>query len=310
LLTIAWVHAEFLLFAVLLMGLMMLSPSQSFNESDFWWQQWMDYAHLETPLYLLALLAMEPFYVAAGFSLYLHRRVELEAWDLELKFREIARHLRASVPLLVLLLLPLWLLPIDTLEAQNQQEIREQVQRITEGERFQEYETVYHWKWNFADREEEDEPFDGSWLQWLKYLPAALRVLFWLLVLAGILFLLWRYRQWLRMQWQALVQRSGAQRSLAAAPVQHKDAPLTASLQSLWQQGEQQTVLRLLFERIRQYYGYSPTMTEQQFMQQQNEDTCSREIAQLRQQVQYAGKPAAETFLRDWQQRCEDRHEA
>jgi len=30
---------------------------------------------------------LEPFYVAAGFGLYLNRRVELEAWDLEQEFR-------------------------------------------------------------------------------------------------------------------------------------------------------------------------------------------------------------------------------
>lgn len=37
--------------------------------------------------YALAVLVIEPFYVAAGFSLYLHRRAELEAWDLEQEFR-------------------------------------------------------------------------------------------------------------------------------------------------------------------------------------------------------------------------------
>lgn len=32
-------------------------------------------------------LALEPFYVAAGFGMYLNRRVELEAWDIEQEFR-------------------------------------------------------------------------------------------------------------------------------------------------------------------------------------------------------------------------------
>lgn len=38
-------------------------------------------------LYWLAMSVIAPFYVAAGFSLYLTRRTELEAWDLELVFR-------------------------------------------------------------------------------------------------------------------------------------------------------------------------------------------------------------------------------
>jgi hypothetical protein len=34
-----------------------------------------------------AVLFLEPFYVAAGFAMYLNRRAELEAWDLEQEFR-------------------------------------------------------------------------------------------------------------------------------------------------------------------------------------------------------------------------------
>ena len=30
---------------------------------------------------------VEPFFVAAGFAMYLNRRVELEAWDIEQEFR-------------------------------------------------------------------------------------------------------------------------------------------------------------------------------------------------------------------------------
>ena len=37
--------------------------------------------------YSAAVLFLEPFYVAAGFALYLNRRAELEAWDIEQEFR-------------------------------------------------------------------------------------------------------------------------------------------------------------------------------------------------------------------------------
>lgn len=43
----------------------------------------------------LAMMVVEPFYVAMGFMLYLNRRTALEAWDLELAFR----HLAARLPL-------------------------------------------------------------------------------------------------------------------------------------------------------------------------------------------------------------------
>lgn len=43
--------------------------------------------------YYLAMSLIEPFYVAAGFTLYLNRRTDLEAWDLELAFRHLRERL-------------------------------------------------------------------------------------------------------------------------------------------------------------------------------------------------------------------------
>jgi len=37
--------------------------------------------------YVAVVLFLEPFYVAAGFAMYLNRRVVLEAWDIEQEFR-------------------------------------------------------------------------------------------------------------------------------------------------------------------------------------------------------------------------------
>ena len=37
--------------------------------------------------YMAIVLFLEPFYVAAGFAMYLNRRVVLEAWDIEQEFR-------------------------------------------------------------------------------------------------------------------------------------------------------------------------------------------------------------------------------
>lgn len=37
--------------------------------------------------YAVIVLLVEPFYVGAGFAMYLNRRVELEAWDIEQEFR-------------------------------------------------------------------------------------------------------------------------------------------------------------------------------------------------------------------------------
>ena len=37
--------------------------------------------------YAIVVLFLEPFYVASGFAMYLNRRAELEAWDIEQEFR-------------------------------------------------------------------------------------------------------------------------------------------------------------------------------------------------------------------------------
>jgi hypothetical protein len=42
----------------------------------------------------LTFLIVEPFYVAGGFSLYINRRTELEGWDIEIIFRQLARRIK------------------------------------------------------------------------------------------------------------------------------------------------------------------------------------------------------------------------
>ncbi|RTQ30831.1 hypothetical protein EJP69_27750 [Variovorax gossypii] len=52
------------------------------TQSDAWLQ-----SLLTAGAYALVVGVLEPFYVAAGFAMYLNRRVELEAWDIEQEFR-------------------------------------------------------------------------------------------------------------------------------------------------------------------------------------------------------------------------------
>ncbi len=47
-------------------------------------------------IYGVTLFVLEPFYVAAGFMLYLNRRTQLEGWDIELDFRNLAHRLEQS----------------------------------------------------------------------------------------------------------------------------------------------------------------------------------------------------------------------
>ncbi len=63
-------------------------PQQNFDLLNIFGAETESYAQLFCTIgYLLAVLFLEPFYVAAGFGMYLNRRAELEAWDIEQEFR-------------------------------------------------------------------------------------------------------------------------------------------------------------------------------------------------------------------------------
>lgn len=56
----------------------------------------------------LAASLIGPFYVGAGFGLYLNRRTEMEAWDVEIAFRRLRDRLQQAAPLLMLALVLAW----------------------------------------------------------------------------------------------------------------------------------------------------------------------------------------------------------
>jgi len=50
---------------------------------------------VEALLYALAISAVEPFYVAGGFALYVNRRIWLEGWDIDLAFHKLEERVAA-----------------------------------------------------------------------------------------------------------------------------------------------------------------------------------------------------------------------
>ena len=56
---------------------------------------------LQNLFYWIAMSVVEPFFVGAGFGLYLNRRTQLEAWDVELAFRRLAARLAGTAAVLL-----------------------------------------------------------------------------------------------------------------------------------------------------------------------------------------------------------------
>lgn len=69
----------------------------TFPDAWYWWYG---------ACYALAVSIVEPFYVGAGFGLYLNCRSKLEGWDVELAFRQTtARLIKSASPVMALLML-------------------------------------------------------------------------------------------------------------------------------------------------------------------------------------------------------------
>ncbi|MDR2113173.1 MAG: DUF4129 domain-containing protein, partial [Candidatus Accumulibacter sp.] len=88
------IHLVFI-FEIGLMQLVdLLVPRDELDESSLYAMFFGQTGLIEDPFFtavwLVAEAIVEPFYVAAGFSLYLNRRSELEGWDIELAFRHMA----------------------------------------------------------------------------------------------------------------------------------------------------------------------------------------------------------------------------
>ena len=94
--SIACWHFEAAIFFGLCLLTLSMIPQQLGETFNLWaWFESMP-AWLELTrngFYVLAVLVVEPFFVAAGFSLYLNRRTVLEGWDIEIAFRRMSARL-------------------------------------------------------------------------------------------------------------------------------------------------------------------------------------------------------------------------
>jgi len=123
-LTVVGLHLEIALDFALIALVWMLTPDfialeffDLLDDSSQWGQLWLNVVGF------CGLSLVEPFYVAAGFTLYLNRRAWLEAWDLELGFRKMAARLapagRVAAGLAMLALgLGLLMIPLENFVAE------------------------------------------------------------------------------------------------------------------------------------------------------------------------------------------------
>jgi hypothetical protein len=124
-----------------------------------------------TGAYIGTVLLLEPFYLAAGFALYLNRRTQLEAWDVELRFRLMRRRLqrvpRAALGLTLIVCTALWSLPEAPAaeppepppvhpELRPEQDAKQVIETVMEDPLFEVYREITRWEFVSEPEEEED----------------------------------------------------------------------------------------------------------------------------------------------------------
>jgi hypothetical protein len=226
-LTIICLNIDFALQLALLALLGMLLPELINMDFLLWLEH---FSRLEQiGLNLLALLALsiiEPFYVAAGFALYLNRRTILEAWDIEIGFRRLAERLgrKISTPLSAvcagLLLTGAVLAPLPLPAQQNAQpetsisdacetlfarqeklhrsasEIQQTLGDVFDEAQFAQCRKETTWRLGDSDWKLDTDPVRAATDPWLPGLGNAIELLLWIVVIlfAGLL-AVWLIRQ-------------------------------------------------------------------------------------------------------------------
>jgi hypothetical protein len=232
----------------------------------------------------LSTSAIEPFYIGAGFGLYLNRRTQLESWDVELVFRRLAERARqASGLILAVLLLVAASLPPSTAQAAAAKSFAKPAaaaansadsrsHRMTPNDLFgsewqahddrfvraanQAYrdpllsptQTITQWVPNTpAKKEAKVLPW---WLGWLSGGLAFIgQYGLWFLAIVLLGFLLWRAPRWL--PWvRDLVRRDAAPTEIteqAIARVEPLPDDVPAAVRALWQAQRPREGLALLY---------------------------------------------------------------
>jgi hypothetical protein len=186
-LTLVCLHFEAVLYWSLLLVTMLLAPAKASEARGFfdgmlasgsgsWWP---------VAAYTATVFVIEPFYVAAGFALYLNRRTVLEGWDIEVALRRLAeRHAALAAALLVALGCLLAPMP-----SYAQKDPRSEIAEVLKAPEFPHEREVLRWRPREAQAPPSGEMPDFSLGR--EFAKIA-RLLLWLAIGGAIVFLAWQ----------------------------------------------------------------------------------------------------------------------
>ncbi len=227
--------------------------------------------------YVLVILFLEPFYVGAGFSLYLNRRAMLEGWDLEIGLRGMAQRIRGAAGVacvcFALFAVPAWLpdaqaadtsasrsgQPLDASQPLDESAAPEVIAKVLAQPVFGHEERFLQWRYiGGREKEKAPESLDPSgFLDWLfnsmlvgSAFAKVMRALLWLLVIAALAWLVWRRDRWLHLiRWRGVAATPEAPIVVAGMDVTPESLPadIPRAVRTLWNQGHHREAMSTLY---------------------------------------------------------------
>lgn len=173
-------------------------------------------------IYAFVVFILEPIYVAGTFCLYLNRRTELEAWDIELNFRQMAERLKkqslgksgqsALLSLSLVIVSVTLIAPTQPIQAEPVKmteeylspeivpatESKRVIEEILEGEEFSKTKTETVWRFKNSDDDEIDDfnipNFDFGFVKVIGFI---IKVLLVVALIAGIIYVIMHREKWI-----------------------------------------------------------------------------------------------------------------
>ncbi len=198
-LTVVWVHFEAIILwsssAMASLFLPATAERARGGEDSFFTNLFeaLERSSLEDALvYAAVIFVLEPFYVAAGFSLYLNRRTLLEGWDIEVALRRIAeKHAATAVFLVGMLFAGVFAAPPAYAQSKDP---KKEIAEVLKAKEFGYYRETERWvpKDRASEKKKKPEGGEGSWLFALGYaLARVAEVLLWVAAGGLIAYALW-----------------------------------------------------------------------------------------------------------------------
>ncbi|MGY3040256.1 hypothetical protein ACVWWQ_001879 [Rhodanobacter sp. TND4EL1] len=219
----------------------------------------------------LAMSAIEPLYVACGFALYLNRRTQLEAWDIDLAFRRMRTRIEALGKVLGIVLLCVGLLPgaqaqgvgqsapktITTSVDQvfgasspgDEKRFAEAAAQVYRDPRFGGEHAARAWRLKHpaAAERQDTQPFFSAPGQWLSVI---VKGMLWLLLVGALLALVgfaWRWRGRWNSEPEAAAPMSPSPLSSREEAELSLPEDLAGATRALWREQRRREALALLY---------------------------------------------------------------